>query len=107
MAGAKESVRGIHCLLPRRRLVRTSRDVQTEEEEAVAPLCPAMLGCSSPQRTVGARGSQGFRKGHGQQGFGGLFNAKTTASVPGGLKLVEAERVVLLCSTRATAGDGT
>lgn len=58
MAGAKESVRGVHCLLPRRRLVRTSQDVQTEEEEAVAPLCPAILGCSSPQRTVGARGSQ-------------------------------------------------
>lgn len=56
--------------------------VQTKEEEVVAPLCPAVLWCSSPHGTMGARGSQGFRKGHEQQCFGGLFNAKTPSLCP-------------------------
>lgn len=42
----------------------------------VTPLCPAVLSWSSLQGTMGARGSQRFKKLLRQQGFGGLFNAK-------------------------------
>ena len=68
----------------------------------MAPLCLAALRCSSPQGTVGARGSQGFGKGHGQQGCGELFNVKTLSLFLECLKLVLVGRVALFCGDTGT-----